>query len=83
MKKLFEIIKDFGQAVKRAVQAGFSGVELVPTTIRCQQFFSSTSNIVRTDGRNLENVRPLPLAAMSEEEMRCGQVRREDFTYID
>ena len=45
-EEILEIIKDFGRAVKRAVQAGFSGVEIHGANhYLLQQFFSSTSNV--------------------------------------
>ena len=52
-----QIIKDFGEATRRAIQAGFDGIELHgANTYLMQQFFSPHSNR-RTDkwGGNFEN----------------------------
>jgi len=58
-----QIIEDFGQATRRAIQAGFDGIELHgANTYLMQQFFSPHSNR-RTDkwGGNLENRMRFPL----------------------
>lgn len=58
-----QIIEDFGQATRRAIQAGFDGIELHgANTYLMQQFFSPHSNR-RTDkwGGSLENRMRFPL----------------------
>ena len=61
-----QIIDDFGQATRRAIQAGFDGIELHgANTYLMQQFFSPHSNR-RTDkwGGSLENRMRFPLAVI-------------------
>lgn len=56
-EEIEQIIEDFGQATRRAIQAGFDGIELHgANTYLMQQFFSPHSNR-RTDkwGGSLEN----------------------------
>lgn len=63
-----QTIKDFGQAVRRAILAGFDGVELHgANTYLIQQFFSPNSNR-RTDkwGGSLEKRMKFPLAVVDE-----------------
>lgn len=63
-----QTIRDFGQATRRAIQAGFDGVELHgANTYLIQQFFSPHSNR-RTDqwGGSLENRMRFPLSVVDE-----------------
>jgi 2,4-dienoyl-CoA reductase-like NADH-dependent reductase (Old Yellow Enzyme family) len=63
-----EEIKDFGEATRRAIWAGFDGVEIQgANTYLVQQFFSPHSNR-RTDewGGNLTNRLRFPLAVVDE-----------------
>ncbi|MCH4008549.1 NADH-dependent flavin oxidoreductase [Companilactobacillus sp.] len=63
-----QTIKDFGQATKRAILAGFDGVEIHgANTYLIQQFFSPHSNR-RTDkwGGSLENRMRFPFAVIDE-----------------
>ncbi|MBS7576091.1 MULTISPECIES: NADH-dependent flavin oxidoreductase [unclassified Enterococcus] len=63
-----EIILDFGAAVKRAIIAGFDGVELHgANTYLLQQFYSENAN-QRTDswGGSRENRMKFPMAVISE-----------------
>lgn len=63
-----QTIKDFGQAVRRAIQAGFDGVEIHgANTYLIQQFFSPHSNR-RTDkwGGSVEKRMTFPLAVIKE-----------------
>ena len=80
-EEILEIIKDFGRAVKRAVQAGFSGVEIHGANhYLLQQFFSSTSN-VRQDrwGGTLEKHMAFPLAVVKEVKRAAAKYAPEDF----
>lgn len=63
-----EIINDFGEATRRAIQAGFDGIELHgANTYLLQQFFSPHSNR-RTDkwGGSLEKRMTFPLEVINE-----------------
>ncbi|WP_137596791.1 NADH-dependent flavin oxidoreductase [Paucilactobacillus kaifaensis] len=63
-----QTIKDFGQAARRAIEAGFDGVEIYgANTYLIQQFFSPHSN-QRADkwGGSVENRMQFPLAVISE-----------------
>lgn len=63
-----QTIKDFGQAVRRAIEAGFDGAEIHgANTYLIQQFFSPHSN--RRDdkwGGSVENRMNFPLAVIKE-----------------
>ncbi|WHT49836.1 NADH-dependent flavin oxidoreductase [Sporosarcina thermotolerans] len=66
-EEVVELIKDFGEATRRAIEAGFDGVELHGATgYILQQFFSPHSN-TRTDrwGGSLERL-TFPLAVIEE-----------------
>ncbi|GEK28656.1 NADH-dependent flavin oxidoreductase [Furfurilactobacillus siliginis] len=63
-----QLVKDFGDATRRAIQAGFDGIEIHgANTYLIQQFFSPHSNR-RTDkwGGSLEKRMRLPLAIVDE-----------------
>lgn len=63
-----DIIKDFGKATRRAIKAGFDGVEIHGANhYLIQQFFSKLSNF-RTDkwGSSLEKRTTFPLAVVAE-----------------
>ena len=67
-EEVVELIKDFGEATRRAIEAGFDGVELHGATgYIIQQFFSPHSN-TRTDrwGGSLEKRLTFPLAVIEE-----------------
>ncbi len=63
-----KIIKDFGSATKRAIQAGFDGVEIHgANTYLIQQFFSPDSNRRRDQwGGSLEQRMNFPVAVVAE-----------------
>lgn len=76
-----EIIKDFGRATKRAIKAGFSGVEIHGANhYLLQQFFSSFSN-VREDkwGGSLEKRMAFPLAVVKEVKRVVEKYAPKDF----
>ena len=75
------IIKDFGRATKRAIEAGFSGVEIHGANhYLLQQFFSSFSN-VREDkwGSSLEKRMAFPLAVVKEVKRVVEKYAPKDF----
>lgn len=75
------IIKDFGRATKRAIKAGFSGVEIHGANhYLLQQFFSSFSN-VREDkwGGSLEKRMAFPLAVVKEVKQVVEEYAPKDF----
>lgn len=75
------IIKDFGRATKRAIEAGFSGVEIHGANhYLLQQFFSSFSN-VREDkwGGSLEKCMAFPLAVVKEVKRVVEEYAPKDF----
>ena len=75
------IIKDFGHATKRAIEAGFSGVEIHGANhYLLQQFFSSFSN-VREDkwGGSLEKRMAFPLAVVKEVKRVVEEYAPKDF----
>lgn len=75
------IIKDFGRATKRAIAAGFSGVEIHGANhYLLQQFFSSFSN-VREDkwGGSLEKRMAFPIAVVKEVKRVVEKYAPKDF----
>ena len=82
MKKLLQLIKDFGEATRRAIEAGFDGIELHGASgYMIQQFFSPHSN-TRTDrwGGSIEKRLAFPLAVI-EEVKRVITVARQTTFY--
>lgn len=76
-----EIIKDFGEATRRAVQAGFDGVEIHgANTYLIQQFFSPHSNR-RTDkwGGDVYQRMAFPKAVIAEVKKAADQYAPKDF----
>lgn len=76
-----EIIQDFGRATKRAIQAGFDGVEIHGANhYLLQQFFSTISN-ERTDqwGGSLEKRMAFPLAVVKEVKRVAAEEAPSDF----
>ncbi|GHV97303.1 NADH-dependent flavin oxidoreductase [Lactobacillus nasalidis] len=76
-----QLIADFGQATRRAIEAGFDGVELHgANTYLLQQFFSPHSN--RRDdkwGGSLEKRMAFPLAVIKEARKAIDQFGKDDF----
>lgn len=71
------LVHQFGQAVRRAIEAGFDGVEIHgANTYLLQQFFSPNSNL-RTD----EWGEPLrfPLAVIAEAQKMAAEYGKDDF----
>lgn len=80
-EEILEIIADFGRATKRAIQAGFDGVEIHGANhYLIQQFFSSLSNH-RTDewGGSLEKRMAFPLAVVKEVKRVVAEAGPENF----
>jgi len=74
-------IKDFGEAAKRAMKAGFDGVEIHGANhYLLQQFFSAYSNR-RTDrwGGTLEKRMAFPLAVLKEVQRVVKESGKKDF----
>jgi 2,4-dienoyl-CoA reductase-like NADH-dependent reductase (Old Yellow Enzyme family) len=67
-EEILQLIKDFGEATRRAIVAGFDGIELHGASgYMIQQFFSPHSN-TRTDcwGGSIEKRLAFPLAVIEE-----------------
>ncbi|MFC4770485.1 NADH-dependent flavin oxidoreductase [Enterococcus hermanniensis] len=80
-EEILEIIADFGRATKRAIAAGFDGVEIHGANhYLIQQFFSKLSNH-RTDqwGGNLEKRMAFPLAVVKEVKRVVDLEKPENF----
>ncbi|OCG02842.1 flavocytochrome c [Gilliamella sp. wkB112] len=76
-----EMLDKFGQAVRRAIQAGFDGVEIHgANTYLIQQFYSPNSN-QRTDkwGGNRDNRARFPLAVLDITHDMVKQYASQDF----
>lgn len=76
-----EIIKDFGRAAKRAIMAGFDGIEIHGANhYLIQQFFSAYSNH-RIDkwGGSLKKRMNFPLAVVEEVKNVVKEFAKEDF----
>ena len=81
-EEILEIIKDFGRAVKRAVQAGFQEWKsMVPTTICCSNSFLAHPMFVRTDGAELWKTYGLSFGGSRGSEACCGHVCARRFYY--
>lgn len=79
--EVLDEIKAFGEAARRAAQAGFDGVEIHgANTYLIQQFFSPNSN-QREDqwGGSLENRMRFPLAVIDQVREAAGQYAGKDF----
>jgi 2,4-dienoyl-CoA reductase-like NADH-dependent reductase (Old Yellow Enzyme family) len=77
-QEILETIDAFGQATRRAVEAGFDGVEIHgANTYLLQQFFSPHSNR-RNDqwGGSLENRMAFPLAVVTEVTDKAAEAGR-------
>lgn len=80
-EEIEETIKDFGRATKRAIEAGFDGVEVHGANhYLLQQFFSAYSNR-RTDkwGSSLANRMRFPLEVVKEVKRVVKESEKEDF----
>lgn len=80
-EEIEEIIKDFGRATKRAIQAGFDGVEIHGANhYGLQQFFSVISN-QREDkwGGSLEKRMAFPLAVVDEVKRVISEYAPDNF----
>lgn len=67
-EEILQIIEDFGEATRRAIEAGFDGVEIHGANhYLLQQFFSAYSNIREDDwGGNFEKRMAFPLAVLKK-----------------
>ncbi|MEJ6348976.1 NADH-dependent flavin oxidoreductase [Holzapfeliella sp. He02] len=76
-----EVIKDFGKATKRAIEAGFDGIELHGAHGFLLQNFMSTHFNHRTDqwGGTLENRMRFPLEVVKEVQRVIAQYASKEF----
>ncbi|MBZ5752739.1 NADH-dependent flavin oxidoreductase [Metabacillus rhizolycopersici] len=80
-EEVIQLIKDFGEATRRAIEAGFDGVELHGASgYIIQQFFSPHSN-TRTDrwGGNIEKPLAFPLAVIEEVKRVMAEHAKQPF----
>lgn len=80
-EQILSIIDDYGQATRRAIEAGFDGVEVHGANhYLLQQFFSSYSNR-RTDewGGNMEKRMNFPLAVLRKVKEVASELGSKDF----
>lgn len=80
-QEIEQLIVEFGQATKRAIIAGFDGVELHgANTYLLQQFFSPHSNRRNDEwGGSLENRMKFPLKVVAEVEKVIAESADSDF----
>lgn len=80
-EQIKEMIRLFGQAARRAIQAGFDGVEIHgANTFLIQQFYSPHSNRRQDDwGGSREKRARFPLAIMNEVKQVVSQMDAENF----
>ena len=81
LTEIDDIILDFGKATKRAIDAGFDGVEIHGANhYLIQQFFSKLSNL-RTDkwGGSLDKRMDFPLAVVKEVKAIVDEYAPKDF----
>lgn len=81
LTEIDDIILDFGKATKRAIDAGFDGVEIHGANhYLIQQFFSKLSNL-RTDkwGGSLDNRMAFPLDVVKEVKAIVDEYAPKDF----
>ena len=80
-EEVIQLIQAFGEATRRAIEAGFDGVELHGASgYIIQQFFSPHSN-TRTDrwGGNLEKRLAFPLAVIEEVKRVIAEHAKQPF----
>lgn len=80
-EEIVEIIKDFGNATRRAIEAGFDGVEIHGANhYLLQQFFSKTTN-KRNDrwGGTIEKRMEFPLAVVKEVKKVIAEQKVDNF----
>ena len=80
-EEVVQLIKHFGEATRRAIEAGFDGVELHGASgYIIQQFFSPHSN-TRTDrwGGSIEKRLAFPLAVIEEAKRVIAEHAKEPF----
>lgn len=79
--EILEVIDDFGEAVKRAIEAGFDGVEIHGANhYLLQQFFSENTNRRKDQwGGTLENRMRFPLQVVRKVKEVVNKSHVEDF----
>ncbi|RLQ91485.1 NADH-dependent flavin oxidoreductase [Planomicrobium sp. Y74] len=79
--EITDIIRDFGETTRRAIEAGFDGVEIHgANTYLIQQFVSEVTNRREDEwGGNLENRLKFPLAVLAEVKRVAAEYADEQF----
>lgn len=80
-EEIMDIIRDFGETTRRAIQAGFDGVEIHgANTYLIQQFVSEMTNRREDEwGGSLENRLKFPLAVLAEVKRVAAEYANEEF----
>lgn len=79
--EITNIIRDFGETTRRAIEAGFDGVEIHgANTYLLQQFFSEMTNRREDEwGGSFENRLKFPLAVLAEVKRVAAEFATEEF----
>lgn len=80
-EEILQIIEDYGEATRRAIEAGFDGVEIHGANhYLLQQFFSAYSNIREDEwGGSLEKRMAFPLAVVKKVKEVVAEKANKDF----
>ncbi|UJF27601.1 NADH-dependent flavin oxidoreductase [Planococcus sp. 107-1] len=80
-EEITNIIRDFGETTRRAIEAGFDGVEIHgANTYLLQQFVSEATNRREDEwGGSFENRLKFPLAVLSEVKRVAAEFANEEF----
>lgn len=80
-EEILQIIEDYGEATRRAIEAGFDGVEVHGANhYLLQQFFSAYSNIREDEwGGSLEKRMAFPLAVLKKVKEVAAEKADKDF----
>lgn len=80
-QEITDIIRDFGETTRRAIEAGFDGVEIHgANTYLIQQFVSEATNLREDEwGGSFENRMKFPLAVLAEVKRVVAEYANEEF----